>query len=253
MTGFYITIKNGLLDPKHIKKMKGDEGWGTIWLFLWLLDKMTIVNEEIGEGKVLGGKPIKFEEIHKDIGISRATYARYIDLLRSEGYIKTTRTPFGLIIVIYKAFKIFGQKTDVSPKTHLIDRSVRHHYTDRETSNKTIQYDNTVDIEKKPCLNSLTPCKDECYWKIGMKYDTLARNVKSIAETLELKLTNEPKIKKKYTSFHLTLIQWVKNAFAWNQIEHMSETERMEMEHDSPEKVAERKKLHELAIQGGTL
>lgn len=146
MNGFYITVKNGLLDPKHIRKMKGDEGWGTIWLFLWFLDKMTIVDDEIGEGKVLGGKPIKYEDIEKDLGISRATYKRYISLLRDEGYIDTKRTPYGLCIVIYKAYKVFGQKTDSSSKSHPeIEREPSNHGL-REPSNirQDSRQDNTL-------------------------------------------------------------------------------------------------------------
>lgn len=134
----------------------------------------------------------------------------------------------------------------------------RHHDSsiyDKDTNDKDIR-DNKKIIsskERSECLTSLTPCKDDCYWQIGMKYDTLARNVKSVAETLELKLANEPKTKKKYTSFHLTLIQWVKNSLAWNQISYLSETERMEMKYDDPIKVAERKRLHELAQREGVI
>lgn len=112
MKGFYITIKNGLLDPKHFKAMGGDKGSGAVWLFLWLLDKMTIIDEEKGEGKVLGGRPVKFEEIEKELGISRTTYVEWTKLLRQSNYIKTTRTPYGLAFVVYKAFKVFGQKSD---------------------------------------------------------------------------------------------------------------------------------------------
>lgn len=124
MKGFYITVKNGLLDPKHVKAMGGDRNVGTIWLFMWLLDKMTIINDEIGEGKVLGGKPIKYEEVKEDLGMSRRTYIRWIEMLRDGGYIKTDRTPYGLKITVFKAFKVFNQRSaskgtsNVRPKAH---------------------------------------------------------------------------------------------------------------------------------------
>lgn len=111
MNGFYISVKNELLEPKHIKAMGGNRNVGTIWLFLWLLDKMTIIDHEKGEGKVLGGKPIRYEDIKADLGISRATYKRWLDMLREGNYIKTTRTPYGLVIVVYKAFKVFNQRS----------------------------------------------------------------------------------------------------------------------------------------------
>lgn len=158
MEGFYITIKNGLLDPKHIKAMHGDKGVGTVWLFLWLLDKMTIIDHEIGEGKVLGGKPISYEEVEKDLGISRRTYARWVNILREGKYITTKRTMYGMIFIVHKAFKIFNQKSaekeisatqgisrDTTNKAHL-KRHIRHiSNTLRGTSNKTTQLDNTVD------------------------------------------------------------------------------------------------------------
>ena len=154
MTGFYITIKNGLLDPKHVKAMKG-ERTGTVWLFLWLLDKMTIINHEIGEGKVLGGKPIKYEDIKKELEITRITYTRYLKTLRDGGYIKTTRTPYGLSITIFKAFKVFGQKTDVSTKLHLPPTSDTSLYRGTDTSNirqysRQYNKDNTADKNYLP-------------------------------------------------------------------------------------------------------
>lgn len=158
MKGFFITIKNGLLDPKHIKAMGGDKGIGTVWLFLWLLDKMTIIDHEIGEGKVLGGKPISYEEIEKDLGISRRTYARWINILRDGKYITTKRTPYGIIFIVHKAFKVFNQKTGekqrsatkgtsaVVPGKAQLKHQVRHiSPPTRGTSNKTTQKDNTID------------------------------------------------------------------------------------------------------------
>lgn len=123
MSGFFITIKNGLLEPKHVLAMKGEKS-GMVWLFLWCIDKMTIVNHEIGEGKVLGGKPIIFEEdIAPVIPISERTYRRWVAQLRKSGYISTIRTPRGLSITVHKAFKVFGQnaggkKSDRTAKAH---------------------------------------------------------------------------------------------------------------------------------------
>lgn len=118
--------------------MKG-ERTGTIWLFMWFLDKMTVINYETGEGMVLGGKPIKFEEIRKDLGISRITYTRWINTLRKEGYIFTIRTPYGLKITVFKAFKVFGQSVNKGKRCINTDTSnvspLIHLYTRSDTSN----------------------------------------------------------------------------------------------------------------------
>ena len=103
MKGFYIEITNNLLDPKHRKAMKD-----SVWLFMWLLDKMTSIDED-GIGKVLGGKPIKWEELGKDLGISERTYWRWIKILLEAKYINTKRTPFGCVITVNKAKKRWGR------------------------------------------------------------------------------------------------------------------------------------------------
>jgi DNA-binding transcriptional regulator YhcF (GntR family) len=77
-----------------------------VWLYLWLLDKMTSVNEN-GVGKVLGNTPVTHELLAADLGIHRNTYGKYVKRLRDAGYINTLRTPYGLIITVNKAEKIF--------------------------------------------------------------------------------------------------------------------------------------------------
>jgi hypothetical protein len=160
MNGFYITVKNGLLEPKHLKAMHGDKDSGAIWLFLWLLDKMTIIDHEKGEGKVLGGKPVRFEDISPVLTVHRVTYQRWLKILRDGGYIQTTRTPYGLVIVVNKAFKVFGQKSkeaDVAQPLHLSENGDNRYQADPATSlharpatsNKTIQrqYSNNIIME----------------------------------------------------------------------------------------------------------
>ena len=104
MKGFFIEVTNNLLDPKHHEAM-GD----SVWLFMWLLDKITSIDED-GVGKVLGGKPIRFDEIKKELSLSRRTYADWIKKLRDAGYIGTIRAPNGLSIKVKKAKKRFGRE-----------------------------------------------------------------------------------------------------------------------------------------------
>jgi len=107
MKGFYIEVTNNLLEPKHRKSMRE-----SVWLFMWLLDKITSITED-GIGRVLGGKPIIYKEISEELGISKRTYVDWIANLKKGGYISTIRAPKGLIISVNKAKKKFGQKSGV--------------------------------------------------------------------------------------------------------------------------------------------
>ncbi len=108
----YFKIYNGLLEPKHIEAMSE-----AVWLYMWFQEKNTSVNEN-GEGKVLGNKPIKYEDdIKPALGVSRATYKRWINILRDAGYIKTIRSPYGLTVVITKAKKFMPVASDGSNPT----------------------------------------------------------------------------------------------------------------------------------------
>jgi len=175
MKGFYITVKNGLLDPKHFIAMGGDKDKGTIWLFLWLLDRMTLVDEEKGEGSVNGGRPIKFEEFEKEIPVSKKTYQRWVRDLRESGYIKTKRTPYGLIVTVFKASKIFGQKVRrVSKDASVSNREVSKDASyppveDASNYNSSINNkDNTPkrDSRIKELINHF---HDLCISKLGVK------------------------------------------------------------------------------------
>jgi len=162
MKGFYIEVSNNLLNAQHCKQM-GD----AVWLFMWFLDKMTSVTEQ--KGKVLGGKPIKFKDIEKDLGISRSTYNRWMKILKDGGYVQTLRTPYGSCIVVLKAKKRFNRDVgDESKEIHLScpknesslstknesslstenDTSPIQDDTslsENDTSNKTVSVDITVD------------------------------------------------------------------------------------------------------------
>jgi hypothetical protein len=151
MQGFGIYIKNALLEDKHRVAM-GE----SIWLYMWFLDRMTSISEN-GIGLVLGGKPIKHDDLVVSFSsLSRPTYERYLRKLKKAGYIETLRTPYGLVIKIHKAEKIFGNKSVVSKVRHPDVSNVRSGCIKSETSllkndtsNKTIQLDNTKTIQRK--------------------------------------------------------------------------------------------------------
>lgn len=144
MKGFGIEIKNNLLDPKHISQMGV-----AVWLYMWLIDKMTSIDED-GTGKILGGKPITYEDIKSDLGISIRTYRRWVSILDGEAYIKTLRTPYGIVIHVSKAYKRFGKRyatNDTSsdvPETAHLGQKMAHLSDKNGTSNKTVSVYSTV-------------------------------------------------------------------------------------------------------------
>ena len=101
---FYISISNGLLEGKHQAKMGS-----AVWQYMWLIDKVTKIDEQ-GVGWVLGGKPIKLEELA--IHITRDAVSRNLKKLEKEGYIKIKHAPYGLIITVMKAKKRFGNNIE---------------------------------------------------------------------------------------------------------------------------------------------
>lgn len=116
MKGFGIYVKNDLLEPKHYKNM-GE----AVWIYMWLLDKVTSVNEN-GQGKVLGGKPITYAEIQTDLGIHQNTYTNHLNKLREHGYVNTLRTPRGLVILVNKSAKRFTKTSDSQDRVIHKDR-----------------------------------------------------------------------------------------------------------------------------------
>lgn len=132
MKGFGIEIKNNLLEPKHLDGMDI-----SVWLYMWLLDKITSVNEN-GIGKILGGKPVKFEEVEKELGMSERTYHRWVAKLKKNGYINVKVAPYGLIFTINKAHKRFGNRY---AKNGLPSRPETAYLSDKNgLPNKTEQY-----------------------------------------------------------------------------------------------------------------
>lgn len=90
-----------------------------IWEFMWCLDKITRIDED-GLGWVLGGRPIKVEEIvsgfvRKDgekivgLGGHSNTIERNLRRLEKNGYIKFERSSYGRAILVQKAQKRWTQ------------------------------------------------------------------------------------------------------------------------------------------------
>ncbi len=131
-----------------------------VWLYMFLVDKITSINEK-GIGKVLGGKPIKYDEIKEELGISQDTYTRWINKLIEYPYIEAIRTPYGISFNVFKAYKQFGNRireNAESPKKRESAKTRNHLRENAESlrenaeSNKTVQLDSTVDSTNKATL-----------------------------------------------------------------------------------------------------
>jgi len=140
-----IGLRNGLVDDKHYRAMGQ-----AIWLYIWLLDR-----ETKSDGKVLGGKPVRYEDFSTSYpSIKKRVYVRYMQALRDGGYISTIRAPRGLVVKIEKpkkwsdAPKTAHQKTnsdrtkssyqkpsDRTKMTHLIGQKQHIQYKSNSKSN----------------------------------------------------------------------------------------------------------------------
>lgn len=143
---FYITISNGLLKDEHRKRMGS-----AVWEFMWCLDKITRIDQK-GIGYVLGGKPIKLEDIADDMNVERNTISENLKKLEEEGYIQRKYAPYGIIIMINKAKKRFNQKAEPNEKRLQQNHEPR---SEKAEPNKTVSVDNNklstkVDSKAKP-------------------------------------------------------------------------------------------------------
>ena len=98
-------VWSGLLVPKHRKSIGI-----ALWFFLWLLDRVT--REEDGWGIVLGGRPVKDEEVALKLGLHINTVRSDRATLFAGKYIECTRTPYGFTYKVRNSrkFGIWGEK-----------------------------------------------------------------------------------------------------------------------------------------------
>ena len=100
---YIIPISNGILEKKHCSQIKN-----SLWVFIWCIDKATKIDKD-GIGWVLGGKPMKLDDIEKDLGIPARTLQRDLSNLKKYNYIKIIRAPYGLKIGVCKIQKRYAK------------------------------------------------------------------------------------------------------------------------------------------------
>ena len=106
-----VPVSNGIVDSKHYLAMRE-----SIWMFYYLLDKQTRGVDNDGNGKVLGGKPIRDSEIAGAYGVSERTIGRMRKRLIQNGYVTGRRTPYGYVYAIRKPKKWQEKPSERSDK-----------------------------------------------------------------------------------------------------------------------------------------
>ena len=101
-------VWSGLIAATHRKRIGI-----AIWMFLWLLDRTT--GEKDGVGIVLGGRPVKDEEIATSLGVHKNSVATDRLTLLKGDYVAVVRTPYGYTYRVRKSrkFGIWGRKRDL--------------------------------------------------------------------------------------------------------------------------------------------
>lgn len=97
-----IPLWNGILD--HCQRIGP-----ALWEFIWLLDKVT--EDRDGLGIVLGGVPVKAEQIANDLREHLNSARAHLSTLERECYIVRTRTPYGQVIRVRNSRKFGIWKT----------------------------------------------------------------------------------------------------------------------------------------------
>jgi hypothetical protein len=102
---YAIPVWSGLISVKHRQAMGI-----SVWMFLWCLDRIT--RDENGWGLVLGGKPVKDEEIARRLGLHKNSIHRDRDTLIRGNYVEAIRTPYGFRYRVRNSrkFGIWGKK-----------------------------------------------------------------------------------------------------------------------------------------------
>jgi len=202
MKGYGIEIKNNLLEPKHAKAMGS-----AVWEFMWCLDKLTRIDED-GLGYVLGGKPIKLEELSNELGKAQKNISLNLHKLQKNGYIDLKRTGYGNIITINKAKKS-SLRYDENVKSDITKTLNRNDENDK--SNK----DTTVDITVRhgggtpPYFKStsyLSNLSLEELTQLSESYQATRKQVQEMAEKIVLYCDSTGK---KYSNYRSTLQVWL--------------------------------------------
>ena len=135
-------VYSGVLEPEHYKRI------GTaIWLFLWCVSATT--KDEIDEngviwGRVLGGKPVKLQDISERFGVNEKTVRRWVEALEYHDYIRVIRAPTGLVITVKNSKKF----TDKNVQSVNPDRTKMSNQSPSDRTKMSARSDKNVQSNK---------------------------------------------------------------------------------------------------------
>lgn len=202
MKGYGIEITNNLLEPKHIKAMGS-----AVWEYMWCLDKMTKIDED-GTGYVLGGKPVKLEELNKDLGKDQTNISTNLHKLQEAGYIDLKRTGYGNIITVCKAKKNSLRKGENAKSEKVIT-------PDLNDENAKSIIDPSVDITVRqgrgtpPTFKSITYLKELPLEDLVQFSETYQASQKQVREKAEAVVLYCESAGKRYSNYRSTLQGWL--------------------------------------------
>jgi len=110
----WIKVRNGLLDPKHIKAM----GFCPLFLYLYMLD-----GADWDTGMIIGWVDGDAAEV---LGVETWQVKKFRNRLKREKYIQCQRSYHGQNITINKWDSPFGDKSSGAPQSERKDHSVPH-------------------------------------------------------------------------------------------------------------------------------
>ena len=135
-----IPIWNGLFEHR-------DRIGPALWEFLWCIDGITEERNDIG--LVHGGAPVKAERIAGDLNRDKETVRRHLCKLADEKYIRTRRTPYGLVIEVLHSKK-FGIWRTWSKQKPQIAVSLERETTDlRQRNGKSVAQNHKIAVSKE--------------------------------------------------------------------------------------------------------
>lgn len=160
---FTIPVSNGLLEHCSLIGQ-------AVWLFLWCIDKTTKekVDEKTGDrfGIVLGGMPVRDEDIAESLFVSARTIRVWRRKLARVGYIKIKRAPYGFIIKVAKSkkWKVSElQKSAALPKKESdrnLPLSLKENGTFR-TENGTFRHESDQNARSNKTVQDITKTKQD--------------------------------------------------------------------------------------------
>jgi hypothetical protein len=172
-----IPVSNGIIE--HREKIGS-----AVWLFLLLID-WTTSEDENGIGKVLGGKPIKLKDLTEALHLKERQVSSQLQRLRSGGYIRLRRTPYGYSIEVLKSKKFINRDRQ---------RSAEHDGSDQQQVTNPDQHkiaDHEVETSNKLQQRSAIICRN----KEDLTVDYKKQREESKKPILPRSKVSDPRIK----------------------------------------------------------